>query len=168
MKGRRETGYSALPNMARRTPPQAKRAGAPSAADRAGHWLVKQEPDSYPWEAFVREGRASWEGVRNYQARNNLQGMRTGDPVLFYASGDAKAVVGIATVTRAAYPDPSADEPGWVAVELKPVRPLKRPVTLAQVKAEPSLADILLVRNSRLSVSPLTREAYETIVRLEG
>ncbi|HEY5080154.1 MAG TPA: EVE domain-containing protein [Opitutaceae bacterium] len=129
---------------------------------------MKQEPESYPWEAFVKEGRAAWEGVRNYQARNNLQGMRAGDPVLFYASGESKSVVGIATVTCEAYPDPTADEPGWVAVELKPVRPLKRPVTLAQVKAVPSLADILLVRNSRLSVSPLTREAYEMIVRMES
>lgn len=135
---------------------------------KMGHWLVKQEPDSYPWEAFVKEGRANWEGVRNYQARNNLKGMKTGDPVFFYASGDSREVVGIAQVTREAYPDPTADEPGWVAVELKPVRKLKRPVTLSQIKAEPSLAEILLVRNSRLSVIPLTPEAYDTILGMEG
>jgi predicted RNA-binding protein with PUA-like domain len=132
-----------------------------------GHWLVKQEPESYPWDAFAKEGRTQWEGVRNYQARNNLKAMQPGDPVLFYASGDAKSVVGIASVTKAAYPDPTADEPGWVAVELKPVRPLKKAVTLAQIKAEPALSSILLVRNSRLSVSPLSREAFEAIVRME-
>jgi predicted RNA-binding protein with PUA-like domain len=145
-----------------------KRPAPPAPARSAGiaHWLVKQEPDSYPWEAFVKEGRAAWEGVRNYQARNNLKDMRPGDPVLFYASGDSKSVLGIAAVTRAAYPDPTADEPGWVAVELKPVKPLKRPVTLAQIKAQRSLADILLVRNSRLSVIPLTREAYGTILSM--
>jgi predicted RNA-binding protein with PUA-like domain len=133
-----------------------------------GHWLVKQEPDSYPWEAFARDGRTAWEGVRNYQARNNLKGMQKGDPVLFYASGDSKAVIGIASVSRAAYPDPTADEPGWVAVELKAVKRLKREVTLAQIKAEGSLSGILLVRNSRLSVMPLPREAYERIVRMGG
>lgn len=131
---------------------------------KPSHWLVKQEPESYAWADFEKDGRTSWEGVRNYQARNNLKGMSRGDPVLFYASGDAKAVVGIASVSKAAYPDSTADEPGWVAVELKAVRPLKRPVTLAQVKATPALADILLVRNSRLSVMPLSAEAFEAIV----
>jgi predicted RNA-binding protein with PUA-like domain len=132
-----------------------------------GHWLVKQEPESYSWETFAKDGRTQWEGVRNYQARNNLKAMQRGDAVLFYASGDSKSVVGIASVTKEAYPDPTADEPGWVAVELKPVRPLKEPVSLAQIKAESSLSSILLVRNSRLSVSPLTREAFEAIVRME-
>jgi predicted RNA-binding protein with PUA-like domain len=125
---------------------------------------VKQEPDSYPWESFVRDGKASWEGVRNYQARNNLKAMREGDPVLFYSSGESKSVMGIAAVARPAYPDPTADEPGWVAVELRPVRALGRPVPLARIKAEPDLAGILLVRNSRLSVMPLARAAFETIV----
>src|SRR5580693_5041119 len=120
--------------MPPRAASRAAKAAAPNEPVHAGHWLVKQEPESYPWEAFVREGRAQWEGVRNYQARNNLKGMKRGDPVLFYASGDSKSVVGIASVTKAAYPDPTADEPGWVAVELKAVRPLKRPVTLAQIK----------------------------------
>jgi predicted RNA-binding protein with PUA-like domain len=132
----------------------------------AGHWLVKQEPDTYPWEAFAREKRASWEGVRNYQARNNLKAMKRGDPVLFYASGDSKSVIGIASVTKAAYPDPTAEEPGWVAVELKAGRKLARTVTLAEIKAQPALAQILLVRNSRLSVMPLSEEAYGRIVRL--
>jgi len=130
------------------------------------HWLVKQEPETYPWETFVREGRAAWEGVRNYQARNNLKAMRPGDRVLFYASGDSKSVVGIAQVSQGAFPDPTADEPGWVAVEIKPVRALAHPVTLAQVKAEPSLATIALVRNSRLSVMPLSRDEFDRIVKL--
>lgn len=124
---------------------------------------MKQEPESYPWESFARDGRASWDGVRNYQARNNLKAMRQGDPVLFYSSGESKSVMGIATVSRPAYPDPTADEPGWVAVELRAVRALGRPVPLARIKAEPDLAGILLVRNSRLSVMPLAREAFERI-----
>ncbi|HEY5227414.1 MAG TPA: EVE domain-containing protein [Opitutaceae bacterium] len=129
-------------------------------------WLVKQEPDSYSWDDFAREGQTSWDGVRNYQARNNLKAMGRGDLVLFYASGESKAAVGIAKVARTAYPDPTADEPGWVSVELKAVKPLKKPVTLAQVKAVPSLSDILLVRNSRLSVMPLSPEAFEAIVEM--
>lgn len=137
-------------------------------ADDGGpaRWLVKQEPESYAWEAFAKDGRTSWDGVRNYQARNNLKAMRVGDLALFYASGDAKRVVGIASVTRAAYPDPTSGEPGWVSVELKAVRALARPVTLAQVKAEPSLASIALVRNSRLSVMPIPAGAFELIVRM--
>jgi predicted RNA-binding protein with PUA-like domain len=131
-------------------------------------WLVKQEPDSYPWEAFVQEGFASWTGVRNYQARNNLKAMRPGDPVLFYASGEAKAVQGLAKVTKAAFPDPTAEEPGWVAVELQPVRALKNPVTLARIKSEPALAGCALVRNSRLSVMPLDEKAFARIVELSN
>jgi predicted RNA-binding protein with PUA-like domain len=130
------------------------------------HWLVKQEPEAYSWADFEREGRTAWEGVRNYQARNNLKGMRQGDPVLFYQSGDSKSVVGIAAVAKAAFDDKTADEPGWVAVELKAVRALAKPVTLATVKADPALATIALVRNSRLSVMPLSREDFERIVRL--
>ena len=99
----------------------------------ARHWLVKQEPESYSWEDFVRDGHTVWNGVRNYQARNNLKAMQAGDRVFFYSSGDSKSVVGIAAVTKAAYPDPTAEEPGWVAVELRAVRKLDRPVTLAPV-----------------------------------
>jgi predicted RNA-binding protein with PUA-like domain len=129
-------------------------------------WLVKQEPESYSWDSFVRDGSTLWEGVRNYQARNNLNAMAKGDSVLFYASGGPKEVVGIATVSKAAFPDATADEPGWVAVELKAVRPLARPVTLAQIKAEPKLSEILLVRNSRLSVIPLKAAEFDRIVEL--
>ncbi|HZZ19893.1 MAG TPA: EVE domain-containing protein [Opitutaceae bacterium] len=131
-------------------------------------WLVKQEPDSYSWADFARDGETSWDGVRNYQARNNLKAMKKGDLVLFYSSGESREAVGIAKVSKSAYPDPTADEPGWVSVGLKAVRPLKGPVTLAQVKATPSLSGIALVRNSRLSVMPLTPEAFEDIVAMAG
>jgi predicted RNA-binding protein with PUA-like domain len=130
------------------------------------HWLVKQEPEAYSWEDFVRDGLTTWDGVRNYQARNNLKGMQPGDPVLFYASGYSKSVVGIAEVTKAAFADTSAEEPGWVAVELRPVRPLANPVALARIKADPALAAIALVRNSRLSVMPLARDAFVRILGL--
>jgi predicted RNA-binding protein with PUA-like domain len=135
---------------------------------KKAHWLVKQEPDSYSWESFVLDGRTAWEGVRNFQARNNLKAMRKGDSVLFYASGGPKSVVGIAQVTRAAFPDSTADEPGWVAVELRAVRALARPVTLAQIRADPGLAAIMLLRNSRLSVMPLTDAEFGRIVELGG
>ena len=127
------------------------------------HWLVKQEPESYSWDDFVRDRKTAWEGVRSYAARLHLNGMRPGDAVLFYASGEPKAVIGIAEVTKAAFPDATADEPGWVAVELKAVRPLARPVSLAAIKATPALAQIALVRQSRLSVMPLTEEAFDRI-----
>jgi predicted RNA-binding protein with PUA-like domain len=130
------------------------------------HWLVKQEPEAYSWADFEREGRTVWDGVRNYQARNNLKAMSPGDPVLFYSSGESKAVIGIAEVAQGAFPDKTADEPGWVAVGLKAVRALAKPVTLAAIKAEPALAGIALVRNSRLSVMPLGRADFERIVRL--
>lgn len=132
------------------------------------HWLVKQEPESYSWKSFLRDGTTAWEGVRNYQARNNLREMRAGDLVLFYASGGPKAVMGIAKVTQAAFPDPTADEPGWVAVELGAVKSLGRPVTLPQIKADPALGAIMLLRNSRLSVMPLTGGEYGRIVELGG
>jgi predicted RNA-binding protein with PUA-like domain len=132
------------------------------------HWLVKQEPESYSWESFVRDGVTAWEGVRNYQARNNLRSMQPGDRILFYASGDTKAVIGLTEVARSAYPDETADEPGWIAVDLKAGPALAKPVTLAEIKADPTLAKIALVRNSRLSVSPLSQDEFERIVRKGG
>jgi predicted RNA-binding protein with PUA-like domain len=129
-------------------------------------WLVKQEPGSYSWKSFQSEGRTSWDGVRNYQARNNLRGMRAGDRVLFYESGEAKSVVGVAAVARPAYPDPTADGPAWVSVELEARGAFARPVTLAEIRADPGLAGIALVRNSRLSVMPLSSGDFERIVRL--
>ena len=130
------------------------------------YWLVKQEPEAYSWADFVRDGLTSWTGVRNFLARKNLRAMRKGDEVFFYHSVSDKAVVGIAKITREAFPDPTAKEGDWSAVELKPVRALKKPVTLAQIKAEPRLRDIALLRCSRLSVQPLTKEAFELICRL--
>jgi predicted RNA-binding protein with PUA-like domain len=130
------------------------------------HWIVKQEPESYSWADFVRDGRTAWEGVRNYQARNNLKAMKPGDRVLFYASGDAKAVQGIAEVSKGPHPDATADEPGWVAVELKAVEGLPEPVTLARIKGDPAFSDLLLVRNSRLSVSPVAEDAFRKIVSM--
>jgi predicted RNA-binding protein with PUA-like domain len=129
------------------------------------HWLVKQEPTAYSWDDLVRDGRTTWDGVRNHQARGNLQAMQQGDRVLFYHSVKDPAVVGICEVVRTAYPDPTADDPGWVAVDLKPVRALARPVTLAAIKAEPALRDIPLVRQSRVSVMPLDKAAFDRIVK---
>jgi len=130
------------------------------------YWLVKQEPEDYAWTDFVRDGRTAWTGVRNYAARIHLKAMRAGDEVLFYHSGDAKAVVGLARVVRTAYPDPTADEDVWVAVDLAPVEALPAPVTLAQVKADAALQQIALVRQSRLSVMPLRAAEFARIRRL--
>lgn len=132
------------------------------------HWLVKQEPDTYSWDDFVADGRTTWDGVRNFQARNNLRSMKRGDLVLFYASGEPKSVIGVARVSREGFPDPTAKEGGWIAVELEPVAPLKTPVSLATVKSTPALKNVALVRNSRLSVQPLSEEHYEAIVKLGG
>jgi len=126
-------------------------------------WLVKQEPTTYSFDNLVTDERTAWDGVRNHQARNNLKAMKVGDQVLFYHSTVGKAVVGIAEVVREAYPDPKDAE--WTAVDLAPVRALKRPVTLEEIKATPSLRDIALVRQGRLSVMPLERKAFDEIVR---
>ena len=118
----------------------------------SGYWMVKQEPEAYSFDDLKRDGRTDWTGVRNFQARNNLRQMKVDDRVLFYHSGEQKAVVGIAQVAKAAYPDPTANEEQWVAVDLKPLKPLREPVSLSTIKAEPELANMLLVRQSRLSV----------------
>ena len=132
------------------------------------YWLVKQEPEGYSWDTLVKEKKTAWTGVRNFQARNNLKGMKKGDSVLFYHSGEAKEVVGIAEVVREAYPDATADEGDWVCVDIAPVKPLKKPVTLQTVKSDKRLADVALVRQSRLSVMPLEKAEYERIVELGG
>ena len=132
------------------------------------YWLVKQEPTKYSFDQLVADGRTMWDGVRNFQARNNLQAMRTGDRVLFYHSVVGTAVVGVCEVVREAYPDPTAKEGDWVAVDLAPVKKLKRPVTLEEIKADGALRGIPLVRQSRLSVMPLERAAFEHIVKLGG
>ena len=130
------------------------------------HWLVKSEPEAYSWADFERDKRTAWTGVRNYQARLHLNAMRPGDRVLFYESVGPKAVAGLAEVTQPSFPDTTAEEPGWVAVELKCGRALPHPVSLAQIKAEAALADIALIRQSRLSVLPLSAAEYALIVKL--
>ena len=130
------------------------------------YWLVKSEPASYSWGDLVAEGKTSWTGVRNFTARNNLRSMRVGDEVLFYHSVTDKAVVGSAKVTRAAYPDPTAKEGDWSTVDLAPLKPLRRPVNLDQIKERRLLKNISLVRQSRLSVHALTADQFREIVRL--
>ena len=132
------------------------------------YWMVKQEPDSYPWEQFVRDKGTAWTGVRNFQARNNLRAMRRGDEVFYYHSVTGKCVVGVATVVREAYPDPTANEGDWSCVDLKPVRACRTPVELEQIKAEPGLRDIPLLRQSRLSVMPLAASEAKILRKLGG
>jgi predicted RNA-binding protein with PUA-like domain len=132
------------------------------------HWLVKQEPDSYAWGTFKKEKGTSWTGVRNYQARNNLRAMRRGDLVFYYHSGESREIVGLARVTREAYPDPTATEGDWSCVDLKPVKALRRPVSLAWIKTDPLLKTMSLVRNSRLSVSGLSLEQFNRVLELVG
>jgi predicted RNA-binding protein with PUA-like domain len=131
-------------------------------------WLVKQEPSSYSWSDFVAERETSWTGVRNFAARNNLRKMRKADAVLFYHSGDEKAVVGIARVTRTAYPDPTTKEGDWSTVDLAAIKPLARPVTLREIKGNSRLKGIPLVRQSRLSVMPLAEPEFREIVNMSG
>jgi len=131
-------------------------------------WLVKQEPSSYSWSDLVEEGQTSWTGVRNYTARNNLRKMRKGDEVLFYHSGEEKAVAGIAKVLRTAYRDSTAKEGDWSAIDLGPVKPLRRPVPLREIKGNPRLKGIPLVRQSRLSVMPLAESAFREIVNMSA
>jgi len=132
------------------------------------YWLVKSEPEAYAWADLVRDRKTAWTGVRNYQARIHLNAMRPGDHVLFYESVTTKAVVGVAEVTKPAFPDATAEEPGWVAVEVKAITALPKPVTLAQIKSEPALANIALLRQSRLSVMSLKPGEYARIVKLGG
>ncbi len=129
-------------------------------------WLVKQEPSKYNWQQFVEDQETYWDGVRNYQARNNLQAMKKGDRVLFYHSVVGKEIKGIARVTRESYPDPTTDDPAWVVVDLKPVKPMKVPVTLEQIKSHAKLREMALVKQSRLSVTPLTPAEFKIILAL--
>ena len=132
------------------------------------HWLVKSEPFKYSWDKFVEDGRTFWDGVRNYQARNNLREMQEGDLVLFYHSNEGKNVVGIAKVVSEAYQDPTTDDANWVVVDLSPVEALKSPVSLEQIKAEESLKDISLVRQGRLSVMPLKATEFDKILEMSA
>ena len=128
-------------------------------------WLVKSEPSTYAFDTLQKDGRAPWDGVRNYEARNNLRAMRAGDECLFYHSNEGKAVVGIARVVREAYPDPTSDE-DWSAVDLAPVRALGRPVPLDELRAHPLLGGMMIFRKGRLSVVPVTGEEFRAVVAL--
>jgi predicted RNA-binding protein with PUA-like domain len=130
------------------------------------YWLVKSEPFKYSWEKFNQDGRTFWDGVRNYQARNNMKEMKEGDHALFYHSNEGKEVVGVAKVVKEFYQDPTTDDANWVVVDLAPVETLKNPVTLAQIKAEESLKDISMVKQGRLSVMQLKAEEFDKILEM--
>lgn len=130
------------------------------------YWLVKQEPEAYSWDDFTRDGSTFWDGVRNFQARNNLRAMKKGDCVLFYHSVKEKQVVGVARVTKGAYPDPTAEAGDWSVVDLEPVKPLQSPVSLADIKADPALQEMAFVKQSRLSVSPVTRKEFLRVMEI--
>ena len=128
------------------------------------YWLVKSDPYKYSWEQLLKDRRTFWDGVRNYQARNNLQAMKNGDAVLFYHSNEGLAVVGVAHVIKEAYQDPTTDDTRWVAVDIKPVETLKTPIFLDAMKQDKRLQNIALIKQGRLSVMPLTKEEFEVIV----
>ncbi len=128
------------------------------------YWLIKSEPNTYSWDDFVKLGKDHWDGVRNYQARNNMKTMKVGDMALFYHSVKEKSVVGIAEVVTEHYPDPTTSDDRWVVVDFVPVRKLKSPVTLDQIKADDRLSQMVLVRNSRLSVQPVKKEEFDIIL----
>ena len=129
-------------------------------------WLIKSEPFKYAWDELVADGWTYWDGVRNYEARNNLQAMRVGDLALYYHSNEGKEVVGVARVKKSAYPDPTTDDERWVVVDVEPVKALKEPVSLATVKADPKLAQMGLVTRGRLSVTPVTAPEFRRVLEL--
>lgn len=135
-------------------------------AKKRSYWLVKSEPFKYSWDDLVKDGSTYWDGVRNYQARNNLKEMKKGDRALYYHSNEGKEVVGVAEITKEYYQDPTTDDERWVVVDLKPVKKLKKPVTLAQVKADATLAEMKLVTQSRLSVQPVTEDEFQRVLDL--
>lgn len=132
------------------------------------HWLIKSEPSTYSWERLVKEKQTFWDGVRNYAARNNLRGMKKGDEVFFYHSNEGTEIVGIATVAKEFYQDPTTDDPNWVVVDFKPLRKLKQPVTLAQIKADKRLVNMDLVRLGRLSVQTVKEEEWKIVMEMAG
>jgi predicted RNA-binding protein with PUA-like domain len=130
------------------------------------YWLIKSEPFKYSWDQFVKDKKTIWDGIRNYQARNNLREMKVGDTCFYYHSNEGKEIVGIAEVSKESFQDPGTQDPNWLAVEVKAVRKLKRPVTLLEMKGDNRLVDIGLLRNSRLSVSSLTKHEFDIILSL--
>jgi len=132
------------------------------------HWLIKSEPSTYSWEKLEKEKQTFWDGVRNYAARNNLKGMKKGDEVFFYHSNEGTEIVGIAKVAKEFYQDPTTDDANWVVVDFKPVRKLKKPVTLAQIKADKRLANMDLVRLGRLSVQTVKDDEWDIVLEMAG
>lgn len=132
------------------------------------YWLIKSEPFKYPWDQLVKDGKTTWDGVRNYRARNNLKEMKKGDRLLFYHSNEGLEIVAIAEVAKEHFQDPTTTETAWVAVEIKPYKKFKNPVTLAYIKADPVLSKMELVKLSRLSVSAVTEAEYKLICTLGG
>ena len=130
------------------------------------HWLMKSEPFKYSFAQLLRDGSTTWDGVRNFEARNNLRAMKAGDLVLFYHSSEGKAVAGVAKITREAYPDPTAEGEDWSVVELAPVVPLKLQVSLEDIRSEPDLAEIQLLKRSRLSVVPVSKEHFDRVLKM--
>ncbi len=135
---------------------------------RRKHWLIKSEPSTYAWDDLLRDGQTYWDGVRNFQARNNIRAMSRGDLALFYHSVKEKCVVGVARVCGAVYPDPTANEGDWSVVDVEPAFGLKRTVTLAEIKADPQLVEMALLKQSRLSVCPVSKLEFDHIVALGG
>lgn len=130
------------------------------------YWLVKSEPDKYSWQQFLKDKKTFWDGVRNYAARNNLRAMKKGDEVLFYHSNEGMEIVGVAMVVKEAYQDPTTEDKNWVVVDLKPVKTLKKPVSLSEIKAEPKFENMELVKNSRLSVQKVTPDEWKLIMKM--
>ena len=132
------------------------------------YWLMKSEPSAYSWEQLLKDGKTNWSGVRNFQAAANLKAMKKGDHAFFYHSNEGLAVVGICEVVKEAYPDPSDKTGKFVQVDVKPVAPMKQPVTMAEIKATPGLSDMVLVKNSRLSVQPVTAAQWKAVCKMGG
>ena len=134
--------------------------------NKTSFWIIKQEPSQYSWQQFEKDGSTYWDGVRNYQARNNLRAMKKGDKLLFYHSVIGKEIVGIAEVTRESYPDPTTNDERWVVVDLKPLKAFKIPVPLEIIKTHQELSDIPLIKQSRLSVMPIKKKEFQVLLKL--
>lgn len=132
------------------------------------YWLIKSEPATYSWEKFVAEGQTMWDGVRNYAARNNLRNMKKGDLAFWYHSNDGTEIVGIAKVVKEAYQDPTTEDPAWLVVDFKPLRKIKKPVSLSQIKGDKRLADMDLVRLGRLSVQAVKENEWKIVMEMAG
>ncbi len=132
------------------------------------YWLIKSEPEVYGWDQLNKDKQTRWDGIRNYAARNHLKAMKKGDELFFYHSNKGTEIVGIATVVKEAYPDPTSDDPAWFAIDIRPLKKMAKPVTLDQIKKEKKLAAMALVRISRLSVQPVTTEEWQIIMKMGG